>query len=269
MAERTPMTVSSRWVKAAVVTFIFGFAVLGYLAARIISGSPPVPKEVQASGGEVLFTRADIHGGAAPLSEVRADAVRYHFRPWRLSRAGFYRRGSASRRRGDARHSTGGKGSPEAEARARVEGSSRRNAYDPRQACSPSAPARPKAFSPFTASTATWFGPGPEGTAPPGHRRPHRDPAALRLLHLVGLDQRRPAPGYAVIPTPTTGRPKPWPATARPARRCSGAFSAWWPFWAARARPVRLRPLRRARLGASRERSRRPRAFPRSRRRSA
>ncbi len=61
--DTAKMTVSSGWVKAAVVTFVLGFAVLGYLAARIISGSPPIPREVRVAGGQVLFTGDDIMAG--------------------------------------------------------------------------------------------------------------------------------------------------------------------------------------------------------------
>ena len=47
--ERTTlpkMDVSSWWLQAVVITFLFGFAILGYLAIRIYQESPPVPGRI-------------------------------------------------------------------------------------------------------------------------------------------------------------------------------------------------------------------------------
>ncbi|HEY3294269.1 MAG TPA: cbb3-type cytochrome c oxidase subunit I [bacterium] len=63
MDKNNRMVVSPRWLKAAVITFVFGFAVLGYLAARIATGSPPVPREVRTDKGDVLFSGDEIVGG--------------------------------------------------------------------------------------------------------------------------------------------------------------------------------------------------------------
>lgn len=57
------MIVSPRWLAVAVVTFIFGFAILGYLALRIHREHPPLPLEVRSPQGVVLFTRQDILSG--------------------------------------------------------------------------------------------------------------------------------------------------------------------------------------------------------------
>ena len=48
MEQRAAPTVdfASRWVQGIIVTFIFGFAILGYLAIRIYRESPPVPARV-------------------------------------------------------------------------------------------------------------------------------------------------------------------------------------------------------------------------------
>ena len=40
------MDVSSWWLQAVVLTFLFGFAILGYLAIRIYQESPPVPDRI-------------------------------------------------------------------------------------------------------------------------------------------------------------------------------------------------------------------------------
>lgn len=177
MAERTPMTVSSRWVKAAVVTFIFGFAVLGYLAARIISGSPPVPKEVQASGGEVLFTRADIQAG------------QHLFQKYGLMQYGtIYGHGAylgpdftaeALHREGEAMLTFyRGQGMSDAEARARVRRELKRNAYDPATGVLAFSAGEAEAFILFTGYLRRWFGPDQKGL-----RRPViDDPTEIRQL---------------------------------------------------------------------------------------
>jgi nitric oxide reductase subunit B len=62
MSERKSMVISKLWFQAAIVTFIIGFCVLGYLARRIYQDKPPVPKQV-TSGSTVLFTDDDILAG--------------------------------------------------------------------------------------------------------------------------------------------------------------------------------------------------------------
>src|ERR1700681_1770820 len=65
-AERMPrflrerMLVSPRWMQAILVTFLFGFAILGYLAIRVYEEHPPVPGSVVSKTGQVLFTGDDI-----------------------------------------------------------------------------------------------------------------------------------------------------------------------------------------------------------------
>jgi len=57
------MVISNRWFQAAVVTFILGFSILGYLAYRIYGESPPIPETVVSSEGSEVFTAADIMAG--------------------------------------------------------------------------------------------------------------------------------------------------------------------------------------------------------------
>ena len=45
------MDVSSWWLQAVVLTFLFGFAILGYLAIRIYQESPPVPGRIVSAIG--------------------------------------------------------------------------------------------------------------------------------------------------------------------------------------------------------------------------
>jgi nitric oxide reductase subunit B len=57
------MIISPGWLVTAVVTFVFGFSVLGYLAYRNRTDEPPVPREVRSADGVVLYTGDDIMGG--------------------------------------------------------------------------------------------------------------------------------------------------------------------------------------------------------------
>jgi nitric oxide reductase subunit B len=57
------MLVSNAWLQVAILTFIIGFAVLGYLAIRIYHEQPPIPARVAAEDGQTLFTLEDIQTG--------------------------------------------------------------------------------------------------------------------------------------------------------------------------------------------------------------
>lgn len=57
------MVISRLWFQAAALTFLVGFAILGYLAYRIYGAQPPIPREVTSSEGQRLFTAADIVRG--------------------------------------------------------------------------------------------------------------------------------------------------------------------------------------------------------------
>lgn len=57
------MPISRVWPQAAILTFIFGFAVLGYLAALLYSEQPPIPQKVSTTEGTVLFSRDDVMAG--------------------------------------------------------------------------------------------------------------------------------------------------------------------------------------------------------------
>ena len=55
-APRSPMTVSPFWLQTIVVTFLFGFAILGYLAIKVYEEHPPVPGQVVSDTGQTIFT---------------------------------------------------------------------------------------------------------------------------------------------------------------------------------------------------------------------
>ena len=62
-APRSPMTVSPFWLQTIVVTFLFGFAILGYLAIKVYEEHPPVPAQVVSDTGQTIFTAEDIRAG--------------------------------------------------------------------------------------------------------------------------------------------------------------------------------------------------------------
>ena len=57
------MIVSPLWLQVAILTFIFGFSVLGILAYLITAEHPPIPEQVLRPDGKVLFTGEDIRAG--------------------------------------------------------------------------------------------------------------------------------------------------------------------------------------------------------------
>jgi len=64
MAEKKrALLVSSGWLQAALLVFLFGFTILGILAYQNDSGVPPIPARAEAEGGRVLYTRADVLDG--------------------------------------------------------------------------------------------------------------------------------------------------------------------------------------------------------------
>jgi nitric oxide reductase subunit B len=54
------MTISPLWMQGMILTFLFGFAVLGYLALRVYEDHAPVPARVVSEKGETLATGDDI-----------------------------------------------------------------------------------------------------------------------------------------------------------------------------------------------------------------
>src|SRR5262249_44337902 len=60
---RRPMDVSPFWLQAMLLTFMVGFAILGYLALRIHSEHAPLPGRVVDESGRLLMTRGEILQG--------------------------------------------------------------------------------------------------------------------------------------------------------------------------------------------------------------
>ncbi|MHB1463012.1 MAG: nitric-oxide reductase large subunit [Armatimonadota bacterium] len=62
-SPRRTMDISARWLQVAILTFIFGFGVLGLLARLIYSEHPPIPNKVVSENGTVLYTGRDVMEG--------------------------------------------------------------------------------------------------------------------------------------------------------------------------------------------------------------
>src|SRR5262245_27712301 len=60
---RRPMTISSAWMQGMLLTFVIGFAILGYLALRVYEDHAPVPARVVDEAGKEIFTGDDIMQG--------------------------------------------------------------------------------------------------------------------------------------------------------------------------------------------------------------
>jgi nitric oxide reductase subunit B len=54
------MVISPLWLQGVVLTFVFGFAVLGYLALRVYQDHAPVPGRVVSETGTTIFNKDDI-----------------------------------------------------------------------------------------------------------------------------------------------------------------------------------------------------------------
>ena len=60
---RRPMVISRLWMQGMLLTFVFGFAIMGYLAIRVYEDHAPIPERVVSEQGKVIFTREDVLTG--------------------------------------------------------------------------------------------------------------------------------------------------------------------------------------------------------------
>jgi nitric oxide reductase subunit B len=67
--QRRRMVISPLWLQGVVLTFVVGFAILGYLALRVYEDHAPIPDRVVTDSGDLVCTGADIlHGQEAFLT---------------------------------------------------------------------------------------------------------------------------------------------------------------------------------------------------------
>jgi len=173
------MSVSAGWLVTAVITFLFGFTVLGYLAYRNGTDRPPVPREVHAADGALLYTGDDIIQGQQLFQKyglMQYGTIFGHgaylgpdFTAQYLRLAGgkelmFYAR----------------LGLDPADAAAQVKNELKANSYAPLQGGLTFTPAQASAYRELIAYYGNWFGP-PQ--LQQGLRRLYlRDPEEVRKL---------------------------------------------------------------------------------------
>ena len=60
---RSDRVMARGWIQAVALVGIFGFTVLGFMAARTYQADPPIPDRVVSASGDALFTGEDVRGG--------------------------------------------------------------------------------------------------------------------------------------------------------------------------------------------------------------
>jgi nitric oxide reductase subunit B len=60
---RTARVMAKGWIQAVLLVSIFGFTVLGYMAARTYQAEPPIPARVVSASGGQLFSGEDVRAG--------------------------------------------------------------------------------------------------------------------------------------------------------------------------------------------------------------
>ena len=58
-----PLIISKGWFQAAILVFLFGFFVLGFLAVRTYQAEPPIPAQVVGPDGTILYRGTDVIAG--------------------------------------------------------------------------------------------------------------------------------------------------------------------------------------------------------------
>ena len=232
------MVISPLWLQVAVLTFLVGFVVLGYLAYRIHAEHPPIPGQVvvaaETAAGETaaaksltpLFTGDDImagqhifqkyglmqygtifgHGAYLGPDFTAQYLHRADWRCWTTIAAAAWTRPMPWRVRGDFK----------------------RNQFDPATDTLVFAPSQAVAFRALTDFYADYFAalPTQKGLKRPAivDRGGNAAADGVLLLGVVGGDGHR---GRArITPIPTTGRRSRWRGTVPRPRRFCGACSA-------------------------------------------
>ncbi|SNB47261.1 nitric-oxide reductase large subunit [Geobacter sp. DSM 9736] len=173
------MMLSPVWLLVAVITFIAGFTILGYLAMRINREHPPIPSQVVSADGRVLFGSSEIMAGQHLFQKyglMQYGTLFGHgaylgpdFTAQYLHLAGeemqaYYR----------------GEGVSAAEAAERVRRELKNNTYDAATGTLTFSSGQARAFESMVDYYGKWFGP-PQTQQ--GLRRPHlRDQEEIRAL---------------------------------------------------------------------------------------
>mgnify|MGYP000271129107 CR=1 FL=1 len=60
---RRGLLISRGWLQAVVLTFIFGFFILGLMGYKTYTGQPPIPDRVGGTDGKVVYAGEDVRAG--------------------------------------------------------------------------------------------------------------------------------------------------------------------------------------------------------------
>ncbi|MBJ6748900.1 nitric-oxide reductase large subunit [Geomonas anaerohicana] len=173
------LVLSPRWLVTAVITFLFGFTVLGYLAYRNSYDGPPVPREVRTTDGKVLYSGDDVIAGQQIFQKLGLmqygtifghgaylgpDFTAQYLHLGGEKEAGYY----------------AAQGLSAAEAAAKVRTELKENSYAPDAGLLTFTPARARAHTELIDYYRGWFGPT---QVQQGLQRPYlSDPEEIRKL---------------------------------------------------------------------------------------
>ncbi|MBE0597753.1 MAG: nitric-oxide reductase large subunit [Desulfuromonadales bacterium] len=179
MNQRTPMLISPRWLVVAILTFVVGFAVLGFLARRVHTEHPPIPQEVRSPQETVVFSGEEVMAGQHLFQKyglmqygtlfghgayLGPDFTAQYLHEGAVAMVGFYQR----------------QGGSEAEAQAQVLQELKNNAYDPASGILRFSAGQTHAFEQMLDYYREWFGPP---ASQQGLRRPQLvDPEEVRQI---------------------------------------------------------------------------------------
>ena len=218
--QRRPMVISPLWLQGVVLTFVFGFTVLGYLALRVYQDHAPVPaKVVSERPGKTVFTGDDILQGQEAF--LTYGLMEYGSIYGHGAYLGPDFTADYLHRQAEEMQQLYGGG---AEAEERVRQELQANRYDPHADTLTWTDGQVRAFETLrrhyeekssTASAAgrAW-GRGPSPTRRRSAGSPPSSPGRP--------GPPRPAAPASPTPTRTTGRPNRWSATSSPRRPSSG-----------------------------------------------
>lgn len=173
------LILSSGWLVTAIVTFVFGFSVMAYLAVRNASDQPPVPRTVLSADGRLLYTGDDVMQGQHLFQKyglMQYGTIFGHGAYLGPDFTAQYLRISGEK----AMLFYAERGATPAEAAERVRAEAKENNYDAAGGVTTYSAGQAKAYGDLLGYYRDWFGP-PEKQQ--GLRRPYlKDPEELRKL---------------------------------------------------------------------------------------
>ena len=176
-APSPKMVISPLWLQFSLLTFIFGFTILGFLAVRIQKDHPPIPAQVQDANSKILFTGQDIIAGQQLFQRyglMQLGTIFGHGAYLGPDFTAQYLHGEVQAMKDFYR----GAGAPPVEADARVKAELKRNAYNPQKDILIYTPGQVFAFEQLNQFYRDFFGDPAKQTGP-------------KRIHITDPDQTR------------------------------------------------------------------------------